>query len=83
VLPQWCDQHQFRSIVVVSSPDHSRRLRRVLYRAIKGYQTKVTIYAPVRPWSFDPDRLATLGGIRTAIVELLKLLLDVIRHPIS
>src|SRR4029077_2294053 len=30
VLAEWCDQHRFRSIVMVSNSDHSRRLRRVL-----------------------------------------------------
>jgi hypothetical protein len=29
VLADWCDQHRFRSVVVVSTSDHSRRLRRV------------------------------------------------------
>ena len=37
VLPQWCDEHHLRSIVVVATKDHSRRLRRVLDRVMKGY----------------------------------------------
>ena len=32
LLPPWCDQHQFRSIVLVTNKDHSRRFRRVLDR---------------------------------------------------
>jgi hypothetical protein len=43
VLPPWCDEHQFRSIVFVAAADHSRRLRRVLDRAMKGHATGVTI----------------------------------------
>jgi hypothetical protein len=83
VLPGWCNQHNFRSVVVVSSPDHSRRLRRVLHRSMRGHQTKVTIRV-VRQWGFDPDRWwETRAGIRTEIVELQKLLLDIIRHPLS
>ena len=82
-LPGWCNQHQFRSIVVVSTPDHSRRLRRVLHRHMKNHQTRVTI-RPARYSMFDPDRWwETRSGVRTGIVELQKLLLDVIRHPIS
>jgi hypothetical protein len=82
VLPAWCDQHHFRSIVVVSSADHSRRLRRVLHRAMKGHQTRVTIHA-VRHWGFDPDQWwKTRNGIRSEIVELQKLLLDIIRYPL-
>jgi hypothetical protein len=82
-LPGWCDQHQFRSVVVVSTPDHSRRLRRVLDRSMKGHGTRVTV-RPVRHSAFDPDRWwETRDGIRTEIIELQKLLLDVMRHPLS
>jgi uncharacterized SAM-binding protein YcdF (DUF218 family) len=83
VLPPWCDQHQFRSIVFVAARDHSRRLRRVLDRVMKGHPTRVTV-RPERYSSFDPDRWwETRGGIRTEIVELQKLVLDVVLHPMS
>ena len=83
VLPPWCDQHQFRSIVFVTSRDHSQRSRRVLDRAMKGHPTRVTVQ-PSRYSHFDPDRWwKTRGGVRTAIVELQKLVLDVVRHPMS
>ena len=83
VLPGWCDEHRFRSIVVVTHADHSRRLRRVLHRSMKGHPTKVVVY-PSRYSTFDPDRWWTArGSTRTAIVEGEKLLLDVVRHPIS
>jgi hypothetical protein len=82
VLPRWCDQHQFRAIVVVTSPDHSRRLRRVLHRSMKNHQTKVMV-RPARHSPFDPERWwETRGGVRTGISELQKLLLDVMRHPL-
>jgi hypothetical protein len=35
VLPLWCDEQHFRSIVTVATKDHSRRLRRVLDRVMK------------------------------------------------
>jgi hypothetical protein len=80
-LPPWCDEHQFRSIVFVAAADHSRRLRRVLDRAMKGRPTSVTI-RPSRYSSFDPDRWwKTRGGIRTELVEFQKLALDVVLHP--
>jgi hypothetical protein len=83
VLPLWCDQHQFRSIVFVAARDHSRRLRRVLDRAMKGHATRVTVQ-PARYSSFDPDRWwETRVGIRTEIVELQKLLLEAVLHPMS
>jgi len=82
-LPQWCDQHQFRSIVFVAARDHSRRLRRVLDRVMKGHPTRVMVH-PARYSSFDPDRWwKTREGVRTEIVELEKLVLDAVLHPMS
>jgi len=82
-LRDWCDRNRFRSIVVVSSPDHSRRLRRGLLRSLKGNETRITV-RPARHSQFDPDRWwETRDGIRTEVIELEKLLLDIVRHPIS
>jgi len=81
VLPAWCDQHQFHSIVVVATTDHSRRLRRVLDRSMKGHLTRVTVH-PSRYSAFDPQRWwEDRGGTRTAITESQKLLLDLVLHP--
>jgi uncharacterized SAM-binding protein YcdF (DUF218 family) len=83
VLRLWCDEHQLRSIVVVATKDHSRRWRRVLDRVMKGHPTRVAVET-ARYSRFDPDRWwETRGGVRTEIVELQKLLLDVVLHPIS
>jgi hypothetical protein len=82
LLPEWCDRHGFRSIVVVTTADHSRRLRRVLGRAMKGHGTTVTV-RPARHSQFDPDRWwETREGTRTEVIELQKLVLDILRHPI-
>src|SRR5229473_4844743 len=82
VLPAWCDQHQFRSVVFVAARDHSRRVRRVLDRVMKGHPTQVTVQ-PARYSSFDPDRWwETRVGVRTEIIELQKLVLEAIRHPV-
>ena len=83
VLPPWCDQHRLRSIVLVTTRDHSRRLRRVLDRVMKGHSTRVMIQ-PSRYSSFDPDQWwKTRYGVRTEIVELQKLVLEVVLRPIS
>jgi hypothetical protein len=83
VLPDWCDQHRFRSIVFVTARDHSRRARRMIDRVMKGHPTHVTVQ-PARYSSFDPDRWwETRGGIRSEIVELQKLVLDAVLHPMS
>ena len=83
MLPDWCDQHRFRSIVVVTTSDHSRRLRRVLHRAMEGHRTRVMVrFAHYS--QFDPDRWwQARAGIRTGIIELQQLLLDLARYPIS
>lgn len=82
VFQDWCDS-RIHSVVVVTSSDHSRRLRRVLHRAMEGHPTKVMVRF-ARYSQFDPDRWwRTRAGIRTGIVELQKLLLDLVRHPIS
>ncbi len=83
VLPPWCEQHQFRSIVFVAARDHSRRVRRVLDRTMKGHPVRVAVQ-PARYSSFDPDRWwETRGGVRTEIIELQKLVLEAILHPMS
>jgi hypothetical protein len=82
-LPPWCDQHQFRSIVFVAAKDHSRRSQRVLDRAMKGNPTRVTVQ-PTRYSNFNPDRWwKTRDSTRTEIIELQKLVLDLILHPKS
>jgi len=83
VIPGWCDQHRFGSIVVVSTADHSRRLRRLLRRSMGGHPTRVVV-RPSRYSPFDPERWwENRDGVRIGIMELQKLFLDVLLHPIS
>lgn len=80
-LLAWCREQRLSSIVFVSTNDHSRRTQRVLSRALKGFPTRVMIQ-PARYSGFDPDRWwESRGGLRIAIVELQKLLLDLALHP--
>jgi hypothetical protein len=83
MLPSWCDQHAFRSVVFVAARNHSRRTQRVLDRLMKGHPTRVTVRAE-RYSGFDPDRWwQTRGGARAELVEFQKLVLDVVLHPLS
>jgi hypothetical protein len=83
ILPSWCDQHAFHSIVFVAAKDHSRRTRRVLDRAMKGHPTRVMVRSE-RYSGFDPDRWwETRGGTRAELVEFEKLILDFSLHPLS
>jgi hypothetical protein len=82
-LPLWCDKHQLQSVVFVADKDHSRRVRRVLDRVMKGHSTRVTVQ-PARYSNFDPDRWwETRRGVAAVIVGLQKLLLDIVLHPMS
>jgi hypothetical protein len=83
VLAAWCDEQRFHSVLVVATTDHSRRLRRVLHRSMKGHETRVAVCS-ARYSPFDPDRWwNSREGVRIEIEELEKLLLDIVRHPIS
>jgi hypothetical protein len=80
-LPQWCEQNQVRSVVFVSARDHSRRLRRMLERDMRGHSIRVSV-RPSHYSRFDPDRWwQTRGGRRTFVFEWQKLLLDYIVNP--
>jgi hypothetical protein len=82
-LAAWCKQHRFRAVVVVTTSDHSRRLRRMLHRSLKQDETLVLV-RPARYSIFDPERWwQSHGGVRTEIEEGEKLLLDLVRHPLS
>ncbi len=83
VLPEWCREQRYRTIVFVSTPDHSRRSRRVLRRATRGQSVRIIVrYSHYS--GFDPNAWwHTRSGVRTAITEYEKLLLDILRHPLS
>jgi hypothetical protein len=81
-LPPWCLSKGFHTILFVSAPDHSRRVRRVLTRATRGLGLKV-IVRPSRYSDFDPDTWwQTRAGVRTELIELEKLALEILCHPL-
>jgi hypothetical protein len=82
ILVAWLTQHGFRTAIVVSTADHSRRLRRILDRALKNQQTTVIVRV-ARFSTFQPDSWwQTRSGWRTAVVELEKLAFDMVQHPV-
>lgn len=81
-LLHWTAARGFTSVLVISSPDHSRRLRRVILRAMRDQPTSVAI-RPARYADFDAERWwQTRDGVRTAIIEWQKLVLDYVLHPL-
>jgi uncharacterized SAM-binding protein YcdF (DUF218 family) len=83
VLPGWCAEHGYRSVLVVTSWHHSRRLQRALKRSTNGQPIRMTIRIS-RYSNFGPDNWwLTREGERTVVVELQKLAIDVARHPFN
>jgi len=83
VLAPWCRENQYRTVVVVSTSDHSRRTRRVLHRAMRGTRTRIIVWYSHYS-SFDPNSWwQTRNGVRIAIEEYQKLLLDFLSHPLG
>ena len=83
ILPEWCERNHVRSVILIVTLDHSRRMRRIMQRGMKGHNVALSIY-PSRYSDFEPNAWwKTRSGVRDAIVEFEKLALDVARHPIS
>lgn len=79
-LPAWCMEHQFNRVIFVVVSDHSQRIRRMLDRTGEGLpdiRVRYSRYAQFRPENWWRTR----GGIRMAIIESQKLLLDVLNYP--
>jgi uncharacterized SAM-binding protein YcdF (DUF218 family) len=82
-LPAWLGENAYRSAVVITSADHSRRLDRMLRRALRGHDAVVSVRVATYS-SFNPEKWwKTREGLRRGIVEVQKLLLDVIQHPLQ
>jgi hypothetical protein len=70
-------------VLLIGVADHSRRMHRVLTRAMRGHPTRVLV-RPSRYSEFNPDNWwLTRDGIRAEFVEVQKLLLDMLRHPLA
>lgn len=85
LLSTFCKERDFHAIAVVSTRDHSRRVRRVLRRSMEEAGVKAIVHVKSARFSpFDPGGWwETRGGTRTEIEEIEKLLLDIARHPAS
>jgi hypothetical protein len=82
-LADWCQANPVHEMLIISPPDHSRRLRRVLRRSMGQCTAHVSVRT-TRYANFEPDHwFETRWGLRIGLIELQKLLLDVARHPFS
>lgn len=81
LLPKWCIENGYRSVLLVTSPDHSYRVRRILQRTMHGSGIDITVRYS-RYSKFDPDGWwHTRVGVRTEVVEAEKLILELVTHP--
>jgi hypothetical protein len=83
IVPELCARQNVRTVVMVTGADHSRRFRRVLHRSMRGASATVVV-RPSRYSGFVAERWwQDRASLRRGIVELQKLVLDAIRHPLS
>lgn len=81
LIASWLEQNHVRSAVVVATSEHSRRLRRIMHRALEDDAASVLVVS-ARFSTYEPDRWwKTRAGVRTTLVELQKLLVDFVTHP--
>jgi len=83
VLRRWCHERGIRSVVFISTSDHSRRAHRIMERTLGSEGIRYTIryshYGEFNPDSWWLDR----GAARIEVMESQKLLLDYLQHPLS
>jgi hypothetical protein len=83
VIRNLCEKRGLSSALIVTSWHHSRRVDRTLRRAIDGCAMTFAVH-PSRYSDESPDNWwTTREGARVVIVELQKLLWDVVRHPLT
>lgn len=82
-LAAWCRQRGCRSATVITNAEHSRRLRRVLRRALTDAGIRPTIRVS-RYMDYDVNRWwATRRGVHATVEEFAKLAVDILRNPLS
>jgi hypothetical protein len=82
-LAAWCTTHQIRRLIVVTSPDHSRRVRRTLSRSF-GRERPTILIRSSRFSEFRPDTWwQSRPTLRTGLMELEHLVLDFVQHPLN
>ena len=81
LIASWLKKNHLRSAVVIATSEHTRRLRRIMDRALEDKAVSVLVISASFS-TYEPDRWwKTRAGVRTTVVELEKLLLDVVTHP--
>lgn len=82
-LAAWCTAHGIRRLIVVTSPDHSRRVRRTLARSF-GTERPTILIRSSRFSEFRPDTWwQSKTTLRTGLMELEHLVLDFVQHPLN
>ena len=81
LVPLWCERQGFHSAILVVTPDHSSRVRRLLARTAAGHAVRLLVrysrYSTFRSDSWWQSR----EGIRMELIGLQKLVADIVNHP--
>jgi hypothetical protein len=80
-LADWCFNHPADGIIVVVSPTHARRFRRALGRVWRGPGPLPSIHVTKFDQFRADDWWRSRRTLREGIVELQKLMLDYVSHP--
>lgn len=82
-LAGWCFANGIHRVLVVTGSSHSRRVQRALRRSFQQRGPVVLVHTPrsdpFRPLDWWEDRTT----LRLGLIELEKLLLDYLRHPLD
>ena len=83
LIASWLEERQIRSAILIATSDHSRRLRRIMDRALEGKAVTVRVVS-ARFSNFEPEGWwKTRAGVRITVTEFEKLLLDIVSHPLD
>lgn len=81
-LANWAREHQGRRVIVIVGPTHGRRYRRVLRRVWPAEQPMPAVVTTPHALFRPDDWWQSRTTLREGLMELEKLLLDYVRHPL-
>ncbi len=82
IIRTWCADERIAAAVLISQPHHARRLTRLMHRVMDGSHTSVVVHDTSYSDFRADDWWQRKDTLRAGVIELQKLLLDAVLHPI-
>ncbi len=82
-LGVWARSRGVRSVMVVTNWHHSARVQRTLRRSVQGSGMITAVHLPAGDRGSADSWWVTRDGRRLALIELQKLLVDYLTHPLN